>query len=274
MPTALIDGVPIAYSDTGIPPEYPDAQTLVFGHGLLFGGWMFEPQIRALRNRYRCITLDWRGQGETPPTAGDYDMDTLTADAAGLIGLLAIAPVHWVGLSMGGFIGQRLAARHPELLRSLILLDTSAGPEDSAKVGEYKRLAMALRLVGFRAIQSQVEPHMFGSVFRSGPQSGPIIRDWSARLRRHDRAAIGKAVLAVADRKSVEHELPAIAHPTLVVVGADDRATPPLRARQIVDRIPDARLHIIEDCGHTSTLEQPAAVTAVLEEFLAAVAAR
>ncbi|MTE15866.1 alpha/beta fold hydrolase [Nocardia aurantiaca] len=268
MPIAEIGGVPIAYSDTGNPPGHEDPQAIVFGHGLLFGGWMFGPQIEALRGRYRCITIDWRGQGETPPTAGGYDMDTLAADAAGLIHHLGVAPVHWVGLSMGGFVGQRLAARQPDLLRSLTLLDTSARQEDPAKIGEYKRLALAVRLFGFRAIQTLVEPHMFGPAFRSDPASGPVIREWSGRLRRLRRTAVHAAVLGVADRASVLDEIPAITVPTLVAVGADDQATPPDRAREITALIPEARLEIIDTCGHTSTIEQPDVVATLLARFL------
>src|SRR4051794_6302530 len=114
-----VNGVPIAYTDSGAPADRPDAATIVFGHGLLFSGWQFHEQIEALNDRYRCVTVDWRGQGDTPPTADGYDMDTLTGDAIGLIEQLGVAPVHYVGLSMGGFVGQRIAARRGELLRTL-----------------------------------------------------------------------------------------------------------------------------------------------------------
>ncbi|WP_405492258.1 alpha/beta fold hydrolase [Nocardia sp. NBC_00511] len=268
MPTAVLNGVPIAYSDTGFPAGDPGAPTVVLGHGLLFGGWMFHPQITALRDRYRCVTLDWRGQGATAPTVAGYDMDTLTTDALALIERLGPDPVHWVGLSMGGFVGQRLAARHPERLRSLTLLGTSAAAEDPAKTGEYKRLALAVRLLGFRAVQQSVEPHMFGPSFRTAANARPIIRDWSARLRRLPRAALHRAVLGVAERHSIEDELAAIDMPTLIAVGADDHATPPDRSRELADRIAGSRLQILDDCGHTSTLEQPAAVTTLLGEFL------
>src|SRR4051794_20480728 len=122
MPMLQIDGVPIAYTDSGAPSERPDAPTIVFGHGLLFSGWMFRAQVEALRGEFRCVTIDWRGQGETPATADGYDMDTLTRDAIGLIEQLGIAPVHYVGLSMGGFVGLHIAVRRSELLRTLTLL--------------------------------------------------------------------------------------------------------------------------------------------------------
>jgi 3-oxoadipate enol-lactonase len=65
VPTLTVDGATVAYSDTGVPDGRPDAQTVVFGHGLLFSGWMFAAQIEALRSEYRCVAIDWRGQGQS-----------------------------------------------------------------------------------------------------------------------------------------------------------------------------------------------------------------
>ncbi|WP_054813874.1 alpha/beta fold hydrolase [Nocardia arizonensis] len=271
MSVITVDGIRIGYTDTGAPPGLPNAATIVFGHGLLFGGWMFRRQIEVLRARYRCVTIDWRGQGETPPTADGYDMDTLTRDAVGVIRGLGLDPVHWVGLSMGGFVGQRLAARHGTLLRSLTLLDTSCEAEDPAKIGEYKRLALAWRILGGRPLVGRIAPHMFGPAFRRDPRNRPLIAEWATRLRRGDRAAIRRAVLGVADRAPVAEEVTTITMPTLVVVGADDVATPPTRSERIAALIKDARLHTIPACGHSSALEQPDAVTALIEEFLASV---
>jgi pimeloyl-ACP methyl ester carboxylesterase len=268
--TMDVNGATIAYSDTGPPPGRPDARTIVFGHGLLFSGWMFHPQIEAVRDRYRCVTIDWRGQGDTPATASGYDMDTLARDAVAVIRALGVSPVHWVGLSMGGFIGQRIAARHGELLISLTLLDTSADPDDAAKVTQYKRLALVYRLIGMRPIVGKVAPLMFGPTFRADPAARPVIDEWLTMLGRCDRAGMRKAVLGVAHRPPIDAEIADIRVPTLVVVGADDAATPPAKAERIASRIRGARLEIVPDCGHTSSLEQPAAIIALLEGFLPA----
>ncbi|HEX3789665.1 MAG TPA: alpha/beta fold hydrolase [Pseudonocardiaceae bacterium] len=269
MSTVEINGSSISYTDTGAPTDLPDAPTIVFGHGLLFGGWMFRPQISVLRHRYRCVTIDWRGQGDTPATVGGYDMDTLTGDAIALISRLGTVPVHWVGLSMGGFVGQRIAAREGALLRSLTLLDTSAGPEEAAKVSEYKRLALVALLLGLRPVLGRVTPHLFGPTFLADPTSRTLIDEWAGRLTRLNRSGLRKAVLGVANRAPVEDEIAGIAAPTLVVVGADDTATPPARSESIAARIPGAQLHTVPNCGHTSTLEQPTVITELLEKFLA-----
>ncbi|MFJ8815203.1 alpha/beta fold hydrolase [Amycolatopsis thermoflava] len=259
-----VNGARIACTGTG--PR--DAPAVVFGHGLLFGGWMFGPQIAALRTRYRCVTLDWRGQGESPPGPGGYDMDTLTADALGLIEALDLAPAHWVGLSMGGFVGQRLAARHGGVLRSLTLLGTSAGPEEPRKAREYRRMARIQQLTGVRPLLPRITPLLFGPAFLANPAARPTLTAWRRRLTRLDRTALRGAVQAVADRPGIETELGRISVPTLVATGADDIATPPAEARRIAGLVPAAELHLLPRCGHTSTLEQPAVVTSLLDTFL------
>ncbi|WP_225821490.1 alpha/beta fold hydrolase [Streptomyces naphthomycinicus] len=271
MPTVDVNGASISYTDTGAPPGKPGAPAVVFGHGLLFSGWMFHPQIEALRPDYRCVTVDWRGQGDTPATSSGYDMDTLTADAVALIGRLGLGPVHYVGLSMGGFVGQRLAARHGALLRSLTLLDTSADGEDPAKAGEYRLLANVYRFTGVRPLLGKVKAAMFGPAFLASAASGPVIDAWVRGLRRCERAGIRKAVLGVVDRAPVHDELARVSVPTLVVVGADDVATPRADAERIAAAVDGARLEVVADSGHSSTLEQPAAVTTLIRDFLTSV---
>jgi pimeloyl-ACP methyl ester carboxylesterase len=241
---------------------------VLFDHSLLFGGWMFGPQIAALRSQYRCVAIDWRGQGDSPASDGGYDMDTLAEDAIALIGSLGVAAVHYVGLSMGGFVGLRIAARRRELLRSLALLDTSAGSEDPDKVRRYKLMAHVYRLTGIIPLRGAVLPLFFGPAFLADPASKPVLDEWERRLRRCNRSGISKAVLGVATRTGVDDEIAAIRLPTLVIVGADDAATPPPKAQRIIERIPGARLEQIPACGHTSTLEEPDTVTSLLREFL------
>ena len=269
MPTLTANGATFAFSDTGAPPAAADAATIVFGHGLLFSGWMFQAQIDALRDHYRCVAIDWRGQGDSPPAPGGYDMDTLSLDAIALIEHLDVGPVHYVGLSMGGFVGQRIAARRPELLRSLVLLDTSAEPEDPSAARQDKLLARVYSLVGMGPVKGPVLKLMFGPTFLRDPRSKPVIAELMARIGRSDRRGIRGAVLGVATRDGVLSEIPAIKAPTLVVVGADDKATVPDRSRAIVAAVPGAELVIIPECGHSSTIEAPAAVTTLIRDFLA-----
>ena len=268
MPTLTVDGATVAYSDTGYPDGKPDAETIVFGHGLLFSGRMFDAQIADLRADYRCVAVDWRGQGDSPPAHSGYDMDSLADDAVALIRALDAGPVHWVGLSMGGFVGQRVAARHPELVCKLVLIDTSADPESLKFRVQDTAMAHLYRFVGMGPVRGQVEKIMFGPAFRRSPQGRQVMDAWAAGLARSDRAAIKKAVLGVVQRQGVTTEIPLITAPTLVIVGIDDAATPPERSRTIARLLPGARMEVVADCGHSSTVEQPERVTELIRTFL------
>lgn len=266
MPLVTVNGARIHHTDTGIPPHLTEAPTVVFGHGLLFSGWMFEAQVAALRSTHRCVTIDWRGQGQSPAADGGYDMDTLTLDLVALLDHLGLEAVHYVGLSMGGFVGMRLAARHPERVRTLTLLDTSAGPEDPEKVSKYKLLARIYRLFGMKPVRKQVEPIMFAPDFLTSGRE--VIDEWMDRLAQVDRAGMRKAILGVTDRLPVVDELGSITAPTLVVTGAEDVATPVHKAETIAAGIAGARLEIVPDCGHSSTLEKPDELSRLIADFI------
>ncbi len=264
MPLLDVNGTQVHVTDTG-----GKGPAVVFGHGLLFSGRMFADQVEALQDRYRCITIDWRGQGRTPPArTGGYDMDTLTNDLVGVIDQLGLERIHYVGLSMGGFVGMRLAARHGHRVRTLTLLDTSAGPEDPEKVARYRLLARIYRVVGMKPVRGQVEPIMFGPTFRADPGSRPRIDAWLADLAAVRRSGMQQAIYGVTDREPIFDEIAAITVPTLVVVGADDVATPVAKAEAIQAGICSSRLEVVEGAGHSSTIEQPAEVTRLLAEFL------
>jgi pimeloyl-ACP methyl ester carboxylesterase len=164
MPKLQINDAEIHYEEQGTGPE-----TIVFAHGLLMSGRLFANQVNALKDRYRCITFDFRGQGQSGVTASGYDMETLSEDAAALIEALRCAPCHFMGLSMGGFVGMRLAIRRPELLKSLVLLETSADPEAQENIGRYRLLNFVARWLGLRLVADRVMPILFGQKFLNDP---------------------------------------------------------------------------------------------------------
>lgn len=268
MPTMTVNGVKLRVTDEGAGPP------VVFGHGLLWSGEMFRPQIDALRDRYRCVTVDWRGQGGSEITASGYDMDTLTGDLLALLDQLGLDAVHYVGLSMGGFVGIRLAARHPERVRSLALLDTSAGPEDPDKITRYRLLALVYKLFGPRPVTGQVMKVMFGQSFLGDPARAVEREALRHQQLRQRRTGAVRATYGVIERPEVYELLPAITVPTLVLVGDEDVATPPAKAERIHAGIAGSRLLRVPRAGHTATLEEPKAVTAALTAHLDAAAER
>ena len=263
MPSARVNGAELHYEEHGSGPE-----SIVFAHGLLWSGRMFDDQVRGLRDRYRCVTFDFRGQGRSEVTRGGYDMDTLTDDAAALIETLECAPCHFLGLSMGGFVGMRLAIRRPELLRSLMLLETSADPEPRENLGRYRRLNFVARWFGLGLVADRVMPILFGRKFLEDPAREELRQEWRRRLTANDRVGIPRAARGVIDREGVYEELSGIRLPTLIIVGDQDIATVPARAERMHARIPGSKLVVIPGAGHSSTIEEPAAVNAAIIEFL------
>lgn len=267
MPTIHLNGTHLYYEDTG---PGSTGQTVVFSHGLLWNTSLFAPQIAALRGRYRCIAWDHRGQGRSAPDRrGCIGMELVWQDAVALLEHLDPGPVHFCGLSMGGFVGMRVAARRPELLRSLMLLETSADPEPEENVGKYRLLTLATRALGPGAVAARVLPILFGKSFVQDPARQQE-RDHFVEILKA-RRDIWRAVQGVIDRAGVYDELQRIKAPTLVLVGDEDVATTPAKARRIHEAIQGSTLVQIAGAGHSSTVEQPAAVTAALETFLASV---
>jgi pimeloyl-ACP methyl ester carboxylesterase len=263
MPKASVNGTELHYVDTGGPGE-----TLLFSHGLLWNTTLFAPQMAAFRDRYRCVAYDHRGQGlSADDTRRTIDVDLLTDDAVALIETLDLGRVHFCGLSMGGFVGMRLAVRHPRLLRSLVLCDTSAEPEPVENVPRYKRMNRAARWLGPRVVMPQVMPILFGKTALTDPARADDRREWQGELNKN-RRSIWRAVNGVLTREPILSELPKIGAPTLVIVGDEDVATDPAKAQRIASGIPGARLVVIPQAGHSSTVEQPAAVNAAIERFL------
>jgi 3-oxoadipate enol-lactonase len=262
MPRIRVNGVELHYDSAGSGRE-----ALVLSHGLLFTGEMFRDQVRHLADRYRVITYDHRGQGLSQVTGAGYDMDNLAQDASDLLEALGVAPCHFAGLSMGGFVAMRLAARRPELLRSCILMETSADPEAQENVSRYRRLNLALRVLGARLVAPQVMPVLFGKTFLSDPDRTELRQEWLGRLRTV-RRSVHRSVTGVVEREGIHDELENVRVPTLVLVGEEDTATPPAKAERICAAIRGARLVRIPRAGHSSTIENPAAVNAALEAFL------
>lgn len=267
MPTIDVNGTTLFYVDTG---PGTTGETIAFSHGLLWGTELFAAQIEALRGRYRCIAWDHRGQGQS---ASDLNrecigMELVWQDAVAVLEKLGTGPVHFCGLSMGGFVGMRMAARRPDLVRSLMLLETSSDPEPVENLKKYRLLISVVKLFGPRVVRGQVAPIMLGRT---------ILTDASRRVERDRYTALmsrrrdgWRAVNGVIDRAGVHDELARITARTLIVVGDEDVATPLPRSERIAKAIAGARLVQIPRAGHSSPVEEPAAVTAAIESFLRA----
>jgi 3-oxoadipate enol-lactonase len=265
MPQIPVNGVRLYIEDTG-----GSGPPILFSHGLLYSCRMWDAQVPSLRGSFRCISYDHRGQGQSEVTEDGYDMDTLALDAAALIRSLGIQPVHFVGLSMGGFIGMRLAARHPELVRSLVLLDTSADPEPPDDLPRYRMLTFIERWLGPRLVAGAVLKIMHGPSMRADPSRAVELRSIRERFIAANRVGAVRAVNGVLSRKGMKEELQNIRAPTLVMVGEEDKATVPAKSEAIAAAIKGATLVRVPRAGHLSAIDNPSFVTEQLSSFLGA----
>ncbi|WP_422358630.1 alpha/beta fold hydrolase [Reichenbachiella sp.] len=260
MPSININGAEIYYEIHGIGPE-----TIVFSHGLLMSGKMFKAQVDYFKARYKCVIYDHRGQGRSEVTEEGYDIESLTSDAIGLINALNLGPCHMVGLSMGGFVAMRMAARHRELLKSIMLIETSADLEPNKF--KYNVLNTIVKLFGVKAVINKVMPIMFGKTFLNDPNRQGEVDYWRGEILNNQKS-ITKSVTGVIQRDSVSKELGKVSVPTLVIAGDEDVATTLEKARNIKLKIPQAHLAVIKRAGHSSTIEEPRQVIEAMEVFL------
>ncbi|MCJ7511233.1 MAG: alpha/beta fold hydrolase [Dehalococcoidia bacterium] len=263
MATVTVNGTEVYYEEAG--RGFP----LLFLHGLAFDTRMWRSQVAALLGKYRCVSIDFRGHGQSAAPGGEYTLEVMAEDVYQVMRHLGLELAHVAGLSMGGMVAMRLALAHPEVVRSLVLLDTSAGPEQAERAHQYEMLAQVMREQGPEAIMQGVIPIFFSQAFIGGqPQE---LEAFKEQFRNLNPQGVYRATLAVARRRDITDEIKSIRVPTLVIVGDEDMATTPERAEAIHRQIAGSRLEKIVGAGHMTPLEQPEKVTAAIEEFLSQV---
>lgn len=162
----------------------------------------------------------------------------------------------------------RLAIRRPDLLKSLMLLETSAEPEPKENMRRYRLLNFIARWFGLRLVADRVMPIMFGEKFLGDPGRSQEKEKWRKRMIANHRIGITRAVKGVIRRAGVDDQLDNITIPTLIIVGGQDTATVPAKAERMHAGIRGAKLVVVAGAGHTATVEEPEAVNAALEDFL------
>jgi len=263
-----VNHVNLFYKESGSGPE-----TIVFSHGLLMDHTMFEPQRAAFEKQYRVIAYDHRAQGQSEDPGRGYDMSTLADDATMLIRTLNAAPCHFAGLSMGGFVGMRVAAHHPELVRTLTLMNTTADKEKLSSRLRYDFLAQLVKIVGTAPFTSIAVRELFGQSTRSSAAQRDMLDAWTAKLRSRPKN-IARSLQSVMNRRAFrKSEMDAIYCPTLIIAGEEDTPQPPANAQSLVKGIRGARFVTIPKAGHSSSLEQPDAVIAAMRELFASASA-
>ena len=250
MPTAFINDINVYYEDHG--SGFP----VLLSHGYSANGRMWAPQVQALCPRYRLVTWDMRGHGQTdsPERLDQYSEELTVADMRGLLEHLGIGEAVIGGLSMGGYMSLAFYLRHPEMVRALVLSDTGPGyRKDEARETWNKMAETWARDFEERGLEALGG----GAEVRASALSHRSARGLALSAR---------GMLAQCDSKVID-ALPDIRVPTLILVGENDQAF--LAATDyMAAKIPGARKVVIENAGHAANIERADAFNAALLAFL------
>jgi pimeloyl-ACP methyl ester carboxylesterase len=261
MATANVNGIEVHYEDTG-----GDGPAVLFSHGFLMNHTMFDPQVEALADRYRCIRWDERGFGGTR-AVGTFSYWDSADDAVALLDHLGIDQAVFVGMSQGGFLSLRAALAHSARVRALVLIDSAADTDDAETIEGYQGML-----------------HVFGNGTdeeRAGVfeiVSGLILGDadlgaeWIPIWNELDREQLTLAGGALLDRDDVSDRVGEITCPILTVHGTEDQAIAMARAEALAAAAPDHRGIVrVDGAAHAPNLTHPDVVNSALAGFLASI---
>ena len=237
---------------------------VMMSHSLGSSSVMWEPQLKALEDRYQLLRFDTRGHGKSDVPRSPYTLDQLAGDAIALLDTLQIDKVHFVGLSMGGMIAQCLALKHMDRLVSLALCDTAAVIPDEAQPIWQERIDTT-RKKGMAAGVDETMQRWFTEPYLSqSPPEVEIIRTQFLKTPAEGFIGCSEAIR----RLNYLKQLAAIKLPVLIIVGEDDPGTPVSAAEAIHSRIETSELVIIPSAAHLSNIEQSDAFNRALVGFL------
>jgi 3-oxoadipate enol-lactonase len=257
---ALVGDTGIAFDDIG------SGLPVIFLHAFPLNRTMWEPQVTALVTDCRCIPVDFRGFGDSAPSA-PYTVERYADDVVAVLDTLQIERAVIAGLSLGGYVAFALWRRHRARIRALILADTRAGADTVENVGRRNELIELAETQGSSAIANV---QIAGLVGKTTRDKRPDLYDSIHRMiaQAPVEGVIG-ALEAMIARPDSTPTLSTIDVPTLIIAGSEDVATPPREARAMHAAIPGSRIEILQQAGHLSNIERPAAFNTVVTEFLA-----
>ena len=253
--------IPLHARDTGGPGE-----AVVLAHAIGLDHRMWSALAEALAPKYRVVAIDARGHGRSAVMPRPYSLAMLADDVAALLDRLAIRRAHWVGLSMGGMIGQAFALGHGDRLQRLVLANTTSSYGPDGK-GNWQARIKLVQDGGLAAIRDAVEARYFSEAFRKS--HADVVATHMARFMETSPEGYLGCCDAIAELDFSE-DLGRIAAPTLVVAGSADVGTPVAMHEALAAGIPGARLAVMQAAAHLSAVEKPEEFAALVTEFLQA----
>jgi 3-oxoadipate enol-lactonase len=255
-----INGINIDYKDEG------EGTPVIFVHAFALNQTMWDAQVTALQDRYRVITVDMRGFGNSDVIKGTSEMSQMAADVHGLMRALAIDKAVMVGLSMGGYVLFAFYKAFKDVVQALVFADTRATADtDEARANRLRSAEKAER-EGSTAIADETTPKLLGDTTQA--KNPDLVKRVHSIQAANSPDGIAAAQRGMAARQNSTDLLAEITCPTLVIVGTEDKLTPPTEAEAIHRGIRHSKLHAIEGSGHLSNMETPDEFNKVLIEFI------
>ena len=240
------------------------APVVALSHSLSSNLLMWNPQMDALNPYFQVLRYDTRGHGATDAPPGSYTLELLAEDVIGLLDALDVDRVHFVGLSMGGMIGQCLGLNHPHRLKSLVLCDTASIVPAEAQPAWQERLDK-VRKKGMEALSEETMERWFTPAFLR--QNPPMVK----RIREQILATPAPGYIGCVEairRLNYLDRISGIKIPTLIMVGEEDPGTPVSASEAMHERITDSQLVVLPSARHLSNVEQTEAFNPALLKFL------
>jgi 3-oxoadipate enol-lactonase len=256
-----VNGIDLACQTDG--PD--DGPVLILSHTLATSRAMWRRQIPYFAGRYRIISFDMRGHGESAAPDFPYSLEMLAEDVIGVLDSLGVErPAIFLGISIGGMIGQALALRHPDRFRAMILSNTiSRTPPEGQAMWEQR-----IETIRKDGIESQVQPTLERWLSQEFRARDPETTKWVADMIRGTPVAGMIGCARAIQKLDYTDQLERITLPTLIIAGEKDPGSPVAAAEIIHDRIKGSRLEVIPDCLHQTPIEAPERFNQMVGDFL------
>jgi len=253
---AKVNGTELNYELSG----KEGAPWLVLSHSLACTVRMWDPQVAAFKDRYRILNYDMRGHGASAAPGGAYTLDMLADDVVALMKEVGVERATFIGLSIGGMIGQTLALRQTKLFDKMVLADTGHGQPPEA-IKQWEERIKTAQSQGMKALVPPTMERWFTPAFRESPQAKKIA-ELVANTPVAGYVGCSQAIMKL----NTTARLKEIKLPVLAIAGEADPATP--GTRYIGENVPGAKLVILKQAAHIANVEQPEKFNQALREFL------
>jgi pimeloyl-ACP methyl ester carboxylesterase len=261
-----VNNLTVSYNDEG--PD--DAPVIIFIHGFPFNKSMWDLQVTALKTSYRVIAYDVRGHGNTESVNRKFSINLFVNDLLRMMDALRLDTAILCGLSMGGYIALKAVEKYPERFDGLVLSDTQCIADTPEVIEKRMNLIQSIKETGVEKYAAESIKNFFAS------SSLLTMKEEITKVREMilntPQQSLCNTLLALADRTETCSFLTEINIPVLIMVGKEDKITPPDTALLMHKKIHDSQLYVLDHAGHLANMENDYEFNYQLREFVDLVA--